>query len=76
MEGTNNPIRPNHYKDGKIEPIEYIHDHNLDFDLGNAVKYISRAGKKEGADYCSDLRKAIQYLQFAIQNYYEKHGGD
>ena len=37
---------PSHYTDGKIEVIDYIEDKGLDFHLGNAVKYISRAGHK------------------------------
>jgi hypothetical protein len=41
---------PPHYTDGGIEVIDYIKAKNLDFCLGNAVKYISRAGKKSDAD--------------------------
>ena len=40
---------PSHYTDGNIEVIEYIEDKKLDYCLGNAVKYISRAGKKDPA---------------------------
>jgi hypothetical protein len=48
---------PSHYTDGKIEVIDYIEDKKLNFNLGNAVKYISRAGKK--GDKIEDLKKAI-----------------
>ena len=51
---------PQHYNMGKIEVIDFIEDHNLNFNLGNAVKYISRCehkGKKE-----EDLRKALWYV--------------
>jgi len=37
---------PAYYNDGKIEVIDFIDDKKLDFCLGNAVKYIARAGKK------------------------------
>jgi hypothetical protein len=41
---------PPHYTDGGIEVIDYIKAKHLDFCLGNAIKYISRAGKKSDAD--------------------------
>ena len=53
---------PNHYNTGKIEVIDFIEDQNLNFNLGNAVKYISRAGKKDPAKFREDLEKAIWYL--------------
>lgn len=37
----------------------------LNFNLGNAVKYISRAGRK--GNKIEDLRKAIQYIEFEIE---------
>lgn len=44
----NDPVNhPPHYTDGKIEVIGFIEDKNLGFHLGNAVKYIARAGKKD-----------------------------
>ena len=56
---------PSHYNDGRIEVIDYIEDKNLGFHLGNAVKYISRAGKKgTGVDSTvEDLKKAIWYIE-------------
>ena len=60
---------PSHYTYGKIECIDYIRDKNFDFCLGNAIKYITRAGRK--GDAIKDLRKAIQYIEFEI----EKLGG-
>ena len=36
---------PNHYTDGKIEVIDFIEDKQLNFNRGNVVKYISRAGE-------------------------------
>ena len=58
--------RPSHYAEGrKYEPRKVIHDWQLNFNLGNAVKYISRAGRK--GDMVEDLRKAIQYIEFEIE---------
>ena len=69
----NRVAHPSHYNQGKIEVIEYIEDQHLDFCLGNAIKYISRAGKKqdyEGQDQknktIEDLNKAIWYLNRKI----------
>jgi len=59
---------PAHYNDGNIEVIEFIEDKNLDFHLGNAIKYICRSGKKPGADWVEDLEKAIWYIKRAIHN--------
>ena len=61
--------RPSHYAASKIEVIDYIEDKELGFHLGNAVKYISRAGKKGGPkDEVQDLRKAAWYLARRIRN--------
>lgn len=56
--------RPSHYADTKIECIDYILDKGFDFPLGNAVKYITRAGKKH-SDGLTDTEKAIQDLEKA-----------
>lgn len=56
---------PRHYTEGRQhEPIDVIEDWGLDFQLGNAVKYISRAGRKGNA--VQDLRKAIWYIEREI----------
>jgi hypothetical protein len=62
---------PSHYQFGKnneYEAIKVIDAWNLDFHLGNTVKYISRAGKKETDKELQDLRKAAWYLQRRIEN--------
>ena len=59
--------RPAHYTDGKIEVIDYIEDKRLGFCLGNAVKYISRAGKKDPQKEVEDLEKAVWYIQRRIK---------
>ena len=59
---------PSHYTDGKIEVIDYIEDKKLGFCLGNAIKYISRAGKKDKDKEAEDCKKAIWYLKRHIKN--------
>lgn len=64
----NDPVsHPAHYTTGKIECIEYIEDKGLGFHLGNAVKYITRAGKKSPDKKIEDLRKAMWYIDRYIQ---------
>lgn len=58
---------PAHYTDGKIEVIDFIEDKGLGFHLGNAVKYIARAGKKDPDKAVEDLEKARWYLDREIQ---------
>lgn len=64
---------PAHYTDGKIEVIEYIEDKKLGYCLGNAIKYISRAGKKDKSKEIEDLKKAAWYIARRIK---ELEGGD
>ena len=60
----NDPVNhPAHYTTGKIEVIDYIEDQKLPYHLGNAVKYISRAGKKDKDKTVEDLKKAVWYIQ-------------
>jgi hypothetical protein len=61
---------PQHYggKDNPYEAIKVIEAWDLDFCLGNVVKYISRAGKKGEWKYREDLEKAAWYLNRAIEN--------
>ena len=60
-------INPNHYRgDRQYEPIAVIEDWGLNYRLGNAVKYISRNGRKPGEDPREGLRKAIWYLEREI----------
>ena len=56
---------PPHYRDGGIEVIDFIEAKDLNFRLGNAIKYISRAGKK-ASDPVQDLEKAAWYLKREI----------
>jgi len=62
---------PTHYTDGKIEVIDYIEDKKFNYHLGNAIKYISRAGKKD--DYVQDLEKAKWYINREIERYQKEN---
>ena len=69
---NNNVSHPAHYNSGKIEVIDFIEDQGLDFSLGNAVKYICRAGKKDPDKVVEDLQKAIFYIQHKINKLEEE----
>lgn len=56
---------PSHYTQGKYEVIDVIEDWNLGFNLGNAIKYIGRAGHKD--DIVQDLEKAKWYIEREIK---------
>ena len=64
MEKYDSVNHPSHYASGKIEVIDFIEDKKLGYNLGNCIKYISRAGKKH-EDGMSDLEKAIEDLEKA-----------
>lgn len=75
---------PSHYRPGVYEAINVIEAWELDFNLGNAIKYISRCGLKSSANLSDkeksiqDLKKATWYLNREISrlegnsNVYEK----
>jgi len=56
-------INPKHYKQGKIEVIDFILDQQMNYLEGNIVKYISRYKHKNGIE---DLKKALWYLSKLI----------
>ncbi len=57
-----------HYENNKgYDVIDFIKDYNLNFNRGNVVKYLARAGKKDNE--LQDLRKALDYLQREIEHY-------
>lgn len=58
---------PSHYNTGRIEVAEMIEDQQLGFHLGNVVKYICRAGRKDPAKTVEDLKKARWYLDRQIE---------
>ena len=56
---------PRHYKAGGVETIDFIEAKDLNYRLGNVIKYVSRAGKKD-SDPLVDLKKARWYLDREI----------
>jgi hypothetical protein len=63
----NDPVNhPSHYTTGGIETIDFIEAKELDYNLGNVVKYITRADKK--GRKLEDLKKAQWYLNRAVSN--------
>lgn len=57
---------PPHYQ-GTVQPIDLINAQDLNFNLGNVVKYVCRAGKKQGENILTDLEKAKDYINFEIE---------
>lgn len=68
----NSVNHPRHYNTGRIEVIEFIEDKNFGFHLGNAIKYIARAGKKDPTKTKQELEKAIWYCRRYIELMREK----
>lgn len=62
-----NTTGPNYYRRGSIQVWDFIRDQGLNFHLGNAIKYICRAGYKT-SDRKADLSKAIHYLQNELES--------
>ena len=61
----NNIDHPDYYNDGKIEVIDFIEDKDLNFNLGNVIKYVARHGKKSD-NAIEDLEKAKWYIEREI----------
>ena len=59
---------PDHYQLGRIEVWDFIVDQDMDYLLGNVVKYVCRAGAKPGESREDDLLKAIAYLNRALKD--------
>lgn len=67
------PIKPSYYNDTEITPFDVIDDWYLNFYLGNAIKYIKRAGKKDGNSRLQDLKKVREYINHEIKAEEVKH---
>ena len=65
MADTTNDSGPEYYRRGSIPVWSFIRDQELNFHLGNAIKYICRADHKY--DDIEDLSKAIHYLSNEIE---------
>jgi hypothetical protein len=67
IEPESDPVNhPAHYKVGGIETIDFIEAKRLNYNMGNAVKYITRADHKGSRK--QDLEKAIWYLKREIEH--------
>lgn len=64
MNALEEQIGGNHYKDFKIQPVEFIHGNKVPYLEGNIIKYIIRHKSKNGVQ---DLEKAKHYLEILIQ---------
>ena len=58
---------PSYYNSNGIEAIDVIDAFGLNFNLGNSIKYILRAGRKSGEDTEVTLQKAVWYLEHEIE---------
>lgn len=70
---SDNINHPSHYTSGNIETIDFIEDKELNFNLGNVIKYVARAGRKKSKGKSmelkalEDLKKARWYIQKEIE---------
>lgn len=69
-------VSGSHYEKLSPQPIEVIEKWKLSFHLGNALKYIARAGSKPGTTKTEDLQKAIWYLEREIELEKENYKND
>lgn len=66
-------IRPDYYNpDSAYEPRKVIKAWGLDWNLGTALKYIERRGHKQGETTLKDLKKALTYIHFAVEDEEER----
>ena len=65
MAETTNDNGPEYYRRGSIQVWNFIRDKELNFHLGNVIKYVCSAGHKD--DDIEDLTKAIHYLSNEIE---------
>ena len=66
---SNDTINPSHYTSFAIAPNEYITANELEWEVGNTIKYVSRYHLKNGEE---DLLKAIKYIELLIARKYPK----
>ena len=65
MAETTNETGPTYYRRGSVQVWDFVRDQNLNFHLGNVIKYVCRAGHK--FDDIDDLEKAIHYLKNEVE---------
>lgn len=64
---NNNVENPKHYQGKGLEAIDVIESFDLNFNLGNTIKYVLRAGKKGNKK--EDLEKAVWYLKRELNKF-------
>ena len=64
MSSLDTQVAGGHYKDLKIQPVEYIHANGIGYFEGNVIKYVSRWRAKGGV---ADLEKARHYIDMLIE---------
>jgi len=69
MSALNRQEGGSHYRQGAIQPVQYIEANGLGFCEGNIIKYVSRHRQKGGAE---DLKKARHYIDLLLELVYEK----
>ena len=70
---TDKQVGGRHYKDMKIQPVDYIVGNGLSFLEGNVVKYITRHKAKHGAE---DIKKVIHYCEMILETEYKENNYD
>ena len=65
MKSFKNQVGGSHYKNYKIQPVEFIIKNNIGFVEGNIIKYILRFKEKGGVQ---DLEKAKHYIELLIDS--------
>lgn len=63
---SDTPTNSRYYDDGGISAFDFIQAKDLNFALGNVIKYVSRAGRKNPETLLEDLQKARWYLDAEI----------
>lgn len=58
---------PKHYQFSEFEPVKVIQAWGLSFCLGNVIKYIARAGRKDSSKLIEDLEKAKRYIELELE---------
>ena len=68
MSALDTQVGGDHYKQMKIQPVEFICENNIPYCEANVIKYISRHRNKNGAQ---DVRKAIHYCEMILKMQYD-----
>ena len=69
MSALNEQIAGDHYREMRIQPVEFIHANNIPFMEANVIKYVVRHRSKNGEQ---DIRKAIHFLELLLEMEYGK----